>query len=38
MINMNVLLFDSKKANVGVIRNISNGDPCHQPAKKSEGR
>jgi hypothetical protein len=36
MINVNVLLFDPQKTNVGVIGNIIKGYPGHQPGEKSQ--
>ncbi len=36
VIDMNVLLFDPQKTNVGVVGNIVHGYPGHQPGKKSK--
>jgi len=36
VINVNVLLFDPQKTNVGVIGNIIKRYPRHQPGKKSQ--
>jgi len=36
LIDVNILLFDPQKTNIGVIRNIVRRYPGHQPGKKSQ--
>lgn len=36
MINSNIMLFNSQKTHVRIIRYISSGDPRHQPCEKSK--
>jgi hypothetical protein len=36
VVNINVLLFDPQKANIGVVGDVSHSDVGHQPAKKSQ--
>ena len=38
MIDADVLLFDPEKADICVIRDISNRYPGHQPGKESQGQ
>ncbi len=36
MININVLLFDPQKTNIGMIGDIGHRDPGHEPAEISQ--
>jgi len=38
VVDMNILLFDPEKTHIGVVGNISQRDPGHQPGKKSQGK
>lgn len=38
MVDVNNMLFDPQKPNIGIIGDVGYGYPGHQPGKKSQGQ